>query len=269
MNLFRAFINFLKDVLRDRRLIWDLTKRDFSSKYLGSYIGFFWAFLHPTITILIFWYVFQVGFRTAAIDDHPFVLWLIAGIIPWFYFSEVFGGGTTSVVDNSFLVKKVLFKVSTLPIIKILSAFWIHVFFIFAAFLIAALYGYYPSIYSFQVFYYLLCMLVLLLGTTWLTSAIYVYIKDMGQLVSIFIQFGFWTTPIFWNIKTVSEEYSFLFRLNPMYYIVEGYRNSIIYKTWFWEDMQFTIIFWVITLFFLVLGILVFKRLRPHFSDVL
>jgi lipopolysaccharide transport system permease protein/teichoic acid transport system permease protein len=83
------------------------------------------------------------------------------------------------------------------------------------------------------------------------------------------IQFAFWLTPIFWSIKKVPEQYQWLIKLNPFFYIVNGYRDSLIYHKWFWEDMTLTIYFWTVTLVFLVTGTLTFKKLRPYFADVL
>ncbi len=73
--------------MKDRKLIINLAKNDFKVKYAGSYFGVFWAFFQPIIQILIFWFVFQVGFQAGPVKGYPYVLWLIAGIIPWFFFS--------------------------------------------------------------------------------------------------------------------------------------------------------------------------------------
>jgi lipopolysaccharide transport system permease protein/teichoic acid transport system permease protein len=106
------------------------------------------------------------------------------------------------------------------------------------------------------------------LATDHLLSVCNLY-STHGQLVSIVVQFGFWLTPIFWNISTVPEKYHWIIKLNPMAYIIEGYRNSMIYHKWFWEDMNMTIYFWTITIILFGLGALTFRKLRPHFADVL
>ena len=110
---------------------------------------------------------------------------------------------------------------------------------------------------------------VLLLGLTWLTSSIRVFIKDIGNFVAILIQVGFWATPIFWNISVLPKKYHMLLYLNPMAYIVNGFRDALIFHVWFWEKMNETLYFLAITFTFFVLGAIVFKRLRPHFGDVL
>jgi len=260
---------FLKAILQNRKLLWSLTKNDFKQRFLGNMLGVAWAFIHPTATILIFWFVFQVGFKSQPVDNFPFILWLVTGMFPWFYFSEALSNGTNSVTANAFLVKKVVFRVSLLPIIPILSAILIHLFFIFFMFGMFLYYGYAPTVYWIQIFYYLFASSVLILGLSWLTSSVVVFFKDMGQIVAMIIQFGFWLTPIFWSIKMVPEKYHWIISLNPMVYIIDGYRNSMIYHKWFWEESGMTLYFWSTTAVIFVLGALTFKKLRPHFSDVL
>ena len=260
---------FLKAIFQSRTLLWSLTKNEFKQKYVGNILGIFWAFIQPAAMIGIFWFVFQVGFKSKPVDNFPFILWLVSGMFPWFYFSEGLSMGTNSVQANAFLVKKVVFRVSLLPIIPLLSAVSIHIFFVFFMFGMFLYYGYTPEIYWLQTAYYIFATSVLLLGLSWLTSSIVIFFKDVGQLVAIVIQFGFWLTPIFWSLKVVPEKYHWIINLNPMAYIIDGYRNSMIYHKWFWEDMGFTLYFWGFTIIIFVLGGFTFKKLRPHFADVL
>lgn len=260
---------FLKAIIQNRVLLWSLTKNDFKQKYLGNFLGIAWAFIQPTATILIFWFVFQVGFKSQPVDDFPFILWLVTGMFPWFFFAEGLSTGTNSILANNFLVKKVVFRVSLLPIVSLMSAFAVHLFFIFFMFAMFMVYGYSPEIYWLQIVYYLFATSILLLGLSWITSSVVVFFKDLGQFIAMIIQFGFWLTPIFWSMKMVPEQYQWIIKLNPVYYIVEGYRNSLIYHTWFWEDMGMTLYFWVITLGIFGLGAITFRKLRPHFADVL
>ena len=262
-------MNYLKSLFHDRNIIMQLAKNDFKVKYLGSYLGIFWAFMNPIIMIMIYWFVFQIGFRSMPINDVPFILWLIAGIIPWFFISEAIAIGTNSILDNSYLVKKVVFRVSLLPIIKTISALFIHIIFLIIVILLFTIYGFGFSIYHLQIFYFLFATVILVYGITLITSSLAIFSKDVGQIVSVILQFGFWLTPIFWSFQIVPLNLQILFKLNPIYYIVEGYRNTLIYKKWFWEDPLLTIYFWIFTLFVLIIGVWLFKKLRPHFSDVL
>jgi len=266
---FKHFISFLKALYYNRKLLIQLTIRDFKSRYLGSYLGLLWAFIQPVVTILIFWFVFEVGFKSAPVGDFPFILWLITGIIPWFFIAETLVSGTGAVIENSYLVKKIVFRVSMLPVVKLLSALVVHLFFILVIFLIFSIYHIYPGIHSIQVLYYSFSVIVLLLGLTWLTSSLVIFLKDVGQIISMLMQFGFWLTPIFWSLQMIPEKYQIYLKLNPVYYIVQGYRDSFIHNVWFWQHPIYTAYYWSVTGFIFVLGAVVFSRLRPHFADVL
>ena len=263
-------------VYESRKLIARLSVNDFKTKFAGSYLGIIWAFVQPVITILVYWFVFEKGMKPAAIRDAagtevPYVLWLIAGMVPWFFFSDALSGGTRALLDYSYLVKKVVFKIVILPIVKIVSAVFVHLFFLAFAVLLYTLYGYYPDVYTLQVLYYSICLFVLVMGISYLTSAVVVFFRDLNQVINIVLQVGVWVTPIMWNIDTmdISPVLKNLLKLNPLYYIVQGYRDAFIGKVAFFERWELTIYFWVVTIVFVVLGTHVFKKLRMHFADVL
>jgi ABC-type polysaccharide/polyol phosphate export permease len=251
------------------RLIYEMTKKDFHKKYIGSYLGILWAFVNPIVTISVFWFVFQVGFKATPVDNFPFILWLICGMIPWFFISEVIASGTNAIIENDYLVKKVVFKVSLLPIIKIVSGLIIHLFFILFMIIMFFYYKFIPDIYSIQLIYYAFAAIILLIGITLITSSLIIYLKDTAQLINMVLQFGFWLTPIFWSLDQIPEKYQIYLKLNPFYYIVNGYRDSLIYKNWFWEYPNLTIYYWIVAITILLLGAFLFKRLRPHFADSL
>jgi ABC-type polysaccharide/polyol phosphate export permease len=151
----------------------------------------------------------------------------------------------------------------------LISAFFVHIFFIIIIFIMLLIYKYPISIYNFQVIYYFIAMSALLLGLSWITSSIIVFFKDLGQIIGILLQFGFWLTPIFWSYSIMPTKYQYLLKLNPLYYIIQGYRNSFIDHVWFWQNYNQTTNFWIITTSLFIIGVLIFKRLRPHFADVL
>lgn len=247
----------------------DFTKNDFKKRYLGSYLGIIWAFVQPLISILLFWFVFQVGFRSTPINDVPFILWLSCAIIPWNFIADSLQSSTSAVLENSFLVKKVVFKLEILPIVKVCSALIVHLFFLAFLVVMFLVYGYEFSIYYLQTIYYLIASIFLVLGVSWITSSIVLFLKDTAQIVAMLLQFGFWLTPIFYPLKMIPERFQFFFKLNPAYYITNGYRNAFIYKQWFWQNPTQTIYFWIITLLMCFIGFKLFKKLQPHFADVI
>lgn len=269
--------SLLTHLMSDRKLIWNLAKNDIKKKFAGSYLGVVWAFVQPVITILLYWFVFEKGLNSKATDlrtgiEIPFVLWLMAGLVPWFYFQEAMNGGTGVLVEYSYLVKKVVFRIDTLPVVKMISALFTHSFFVVFAIAVFWLMGYTPDLYTLQVIYYSFCMIVLTTGIVYATGAVTVFFRDMKEVVGIVLQIGMWVTPIMWNFESMTQIPGWaknILKLNPMYYVVSGYRDALINKIGFWENMGLTIYFWVVTIVMFMLGTSVFKRLRPHFADVL
>lgn len=264
------------EIYQNRKLIGNLAKNDFKTRFAGSYLGIVWAFVQPIVTVLVYWFVFEKGLRANGVDmksgiSVPYVLWLIAGLVPWFFFSEALSSGTNALVEYSYLVKKVVFKISILPIVKVVSALFVHIFFIVFMLVLYSCYGFLPDLYTLQIVYYSFAMFVLVIALTYVTCAIVVFFKDLSQIINIILQVGVWMTPIMWNIDTMelSPVLLTIFKLNPMYYIVAGYRDALINKVWFWERPEITMYFWLLTIVILGLGAVIFKRLKVHFADVL
>ena len=264
-----------KELYQNRRLIWKLAKSDFKKRYAGSYMGAFWAMVQPVITVAMYYVVFTIlmpqkqGMASGGALDVPFVLFLTAGLVPWFYFSEALTSAMTALLEYNYLVKKVVFKISVLPIIKIIAATFIHAFFVIVLLLIACFYGYYPSLYTLQVFYYSACMFIFVLAISYTTCSIVIFFRDLQQIVNIFLQVGMWATPVLWNINQFGEEIQMLVKINPLVYIVEGYRSAVYGKQWFWEDFYSTVYFWIITIVLFGIGALIFKKLKIHFADIM
>ena len=256
----------------NRKLLVTLSKNDFKVKYAGSYFGILWGFIQPFITIGVYWFVFQIGFRSGSIvEGYPFILWLICGLIPWFFFVEAVSSGTNCLLDYHYLVKKVVFPMDILPSIRLVSTYYVHIFFMFFMLLVFLLYGVFPNIHWLQLIYCEICLFVLLAGIVYASSAVVVFFKDLSQIITIVLQIGLWLTPILWDYHSVSSNATLLFilKLNPVFYVVQQYRNAFLYQTWFWNDGNWTIYFWGITLIFFGVGIVIFQKLKIHFADVL
>ncbi len=268
---YEKFTTVPVELFQSRHLIWKLAKNDFRKRYAGSYMGALWALAQPVVTVVMYYIVFDklMGNTGRGADGVPFVLFLTAGLVPWFYFNEALNNGTNAMREYDYLVKKVVFKISILPIIKVIAATFIHVFFVAVLLAVAALYGYYPNIYTIQILYYSFCMFVFVLALCYATCSIVVFFKDLTQIINIVLQIGIWATPILWNIDSVPYEWVFLLKLNPLVYIVGGYRNAIYGKEWFFQDFFSTMYFWIVTVVLFGIGGAIFRRLKVHFADVL
>lgn len=263
-------MNFILYVFSNWRVIYSLIKNDFKKQFLGSYLGVAWAFIQPLMMVLVLWAVFELGFRSSPRESEiPFYIWLIAGMFPWFFFASGMSSGYQAITSNAFLLKQISFNPEVLPFVKIVSALIIHFFLIILLMFLLVLEGYIPNIYWLQAPFYMAVLCLLLLGLTWLTSGVYVFVKDINSIVGMILQVGFWLTPIFWSAKKIPEQYEIYVKLNPLYFVVEGYRNTFLRNTWFWEDILHLSIFFVELGVLLFIGLIVFRRLKPNFGDVL
>ena len=118
----------MKVLWEKRKLILDLAKADFKKRFVGSYLGIFWIFVQPVVTIIIYYYIFQLGFKSNPQVDVPYVVWLLPGIIPWFFFNEAVMNGTVSMSNYQHLVKKMVFPIKIIPAIRIAASLFIHLY---------------------------------------------------------------------------------------------------------------------------------------------
>lgn len=265
----RRICNHCKEVYENRKLILLLSKEDFEARFAGSYFGVIWAFVQPCCTILVFWFVFQIGLRSTPVQDYPYILWLISGLIPWFFFSEAWSNTTNVLLEYSYLVKKMVFKIEILPYVKILSSLVVHSFFIVILILAFGIYGYSPSIYTLQIFYYLICMIFLTLGLGVITCTVMVFFRDLGQILGIVLQFTMWLTPILWNVELIPLKFEWIFKINPLYYIVNGYRKCMMHPQMALVVDGYTVLFWGECVLLFIVGFNLFDKAKKHFADVL
>lgn len=265
----KIMLKWIKDIISNRRLVFELSRSDFKMRYAGSNLGAVWAFVQPVVTVMIYVFVFQYGFKSVPVENVPYVLWLIAGIVPWFYLSEALMNATNSLMEYSYLVKKVVFKINILPMVKIMSAIYVHMFFIVITVLMYLFNGISLTLYAVQIIYYTLCTTVLVLGIAYITSSIVLFFKDLSQIVNIILQFGMWLTPIMWSVDMLGPKWKVIMKLNPMYYITDGYRDALYNQVWFWEKGGQTMYFWIVAVLLLLIGSTVFQKLEKHFADVL
>lgn len=255
-------------------MIWELALADFRKRFVGSYFGIVWMLVQPLVTIAIYAFIFGPhGFKSSPpVPNVSYTLWLIPGIVPWFFFSESMNMITGVLQEYSYLVKKVVFPVELLPIIKLISCTFVHLFFAAVMLLFYMINGKLPQLSWLQLIYYSFAAAALALGLSYFTSAASVFFKDMQQIVAIILQFGIWMCPIMYDEGLFTNGRPWLasvFKLNPVYYIVAGYRDSMITGDGIFMRPMLGIYFWCVTGLLFLLGLHFFRRLRPHFSDVL
>lgn len=263
----------IREIFEKRKMIFDLAKADFKKRFAGSYFGVVWMFIQPVVTVLIFFFIFQLGMKSQPpVPNTAYVIWLIPGLVPWFFFSEALSSQTGVMGEYSYLVKKVVFPVELLPVIKVKSAAMVHACFAATMLVVFLIAGRTPMISWGFILYYSFCTACLALALGMITSAVNVFFRDMANIVGIVLQFGMWLAPImYWEgMFTQTRPWmDILFKLNPFYYIVAGYRDSMLTGAFPWNRPVNTLYFWLFTVIVFIAGERVFHKLRPHFSDVL
>lgn len=258
-------------ILEQWKILNILIIRDFKSRYLTSFLGLPWAFIQPAVYIFVIWFAFTFGLKTghtaSGVDYAP---WLILAVIPWMFISQTMIVSSVSLREYDYLIKQTKFPVSMIPIIKIFSGIIVHTILIACIIMILVVfYGIYPTVYWFQIFYYLFALTVLLSGIAWFVSSVNLFVQDIAHIVNILVSMLFWATPIIWPYSMLTGNYRYIALLNPFFYITEGYRYTFIEQTWFFEYTEMNIFFWTFTLIILGVGASTFYKLKPRFADVL
>lgn len=240
-------------------------------RYSGTSFGTIWALVKPIVFIGVYWFGIQVGIRGGRrLDEAPFLLWLIAGIVPWFFIADVLSGSARCIVQNRHLVTKSVFPISTIPTFSNLHFFWVHCTILGLAILTFLFSGFGLSIYMLQLPYYMICLFLLMWVIAIFFSALVVVSRDFDHLLRSVTQMLFWLTPILWSLDNLKNStVKFIIKLNPMSYIVSGYRDTFVYKTWFFHHYKWTAYFWAFMIIFSLLSAYLFKRLEKEFADIL
>ena len=204
------------------------------------------------------------------LTGYPFFLWLIAGVVPWFYISDMLTAGTDTIRKYSYLVTKMKFPVSTIPTFVSISKFIVHLALVFIMILIFVFLGYMPTIYILQLPFYMLLMFIFFTIWSLFASLLSSMSKDFGNLVKSMVTAVFWLSGILWNPETIKIEWiKKILMLNPVTFLTTGFRNCFINHTWFWEQPKRLMYFIIITAIMLILAMWTYKKLRKEIPDVL
>jgi ABC-type polysaccharide/polyol phosphate export permease len=266
----RRVIAFLSKLYNYRGVIWAMAVRDLAARYVGSFGGILWSVVHPLATVIIYWFVFSVGFRARGPAGMPFVLYFVSGLVPWLLFSEVLNSSINAVTANAQLVKKTVFPSEILPLVHLTSASFTHLVLLAVLCFLAWHYGYGPTLSTIYVVYYYTALGCFLLGLSWLLGALQVFHRDLGQGMTVVLNLWFWLTPIVWSTEIIPAQFMNAIQYNPIFYVVEGYRSSLTAGSpLLWLDWRKALRFWAVTGPVFLIGAYVFRRLKPDFADVL
>lgn len=257
MNIFKNLYNY-------RELIKTSIKKEIGGKYKHSFLGVLWSFINPLLQIAVYAIIFPLIIKN---DIPNYTVFMVCGLIPWNFFSSVINRASFCIIENGNIVKKVYFPREILPLSLVTSEtinFLISTL-IIIVFTLAYGMGITPYILLYPLV--LLVQYVLLLGISLIVSSVTVYFRDLQHFIGVLLQLFFYATPIVYSLETIPENFRWILELNPMTYIIEGYR-AIFYNQQMPNIAMLGIIL-VVGIVLTIVGYLIFNKLQKKFAEEL
>ena len=257
-------MNIIKDLYNYRELLKNNIKKDIGGKYKHSFLGILWSFINPLLQITVYAFVFQVILKS---HIENYAVYLCCALIPWQYFSNVVLRGAAIMIDNGNIIKKVYFPREILPLSLVSSE---GVNFLISTIIILGFViftGIGLSRYALWYFLILFIQYIVSIGVSLIVSSITVYFRDLQHILGIIIQLLFYATPIVYSIESVPENFKWLVKINPMSYLIEGYR-AIFYNKSLPSFYGLTKAF-VAGIMLCILGYFIFRKLEKRFAEEL
>ncbi len=262
-------MQFTKMIFDNRYMIFFLAKESLAKVYAGTVLGVFWAVIKPVMYIAIFWIFFMIGIRQgSSVGEHEYLLFLFAGVMPWFYLTDIISNTTRIVYTNASIIRNFNIPLLILPISEVISKFVIHILtmgFVVIFFILRGGRDYLPDIYYFNFIYYFITLFFFSTGLSFCMSAISFIVKDVRFYIAATMQGLFWLTPVVWiasnNIETIEKIF------NPFYYFLQGYRETLLYEVFFYSHSVYNIYIWLIIIFMNYFGIRLWSKLTPVILD--
>jgi ABC-type polysaccharide/polyol phosphate export permease len=259
---------FWRNLVERRSLLFQLVRRDFEQRFVGSAMGWIWSLIHPLVLLVSWTFVFQFCLHQKPPEGvRSYPLFLFAGMLPWMLFSDTVQRSAPSLLDQASLITKTVFPAEIVPVSVFLSTLVSHLLAVLL--LVAAMGVSYNQISIFLIFlpFYMVAVGLLAVGLGWIAASLHVFLRDTAQILSVVFTFWFWLTPIFIEEHSFPEKARFLLAANPLYYVVRAYRAALLYSSMpSLLDLAIAIGYGL-TVF--VLGGLFFRYMKRGFADVL
>lgn len=265
-----ALATIFKENWQWRRQIGQLALFDLKKKTRGTALSWAWLLIKPAIFVFVFWFALEVGLRIGENASPPYFLWLIAGLIPWFYMQDMLAGGSAVFTRYSYLVNKIKFPMSGIPTMANISCSLVGMILIAILFIIYFAYGMPLDIYLLQIPLILVMMFAFFNMYSLLTSLLTALSKDFAQLIKALITPLFWLSGIIFDIQAIKISWiqSVMF-LNPITFFATAFRDAFYHKTWFWDNPTMLGGFGFVFLVTLVVMLALYKRLHEEVPDAL
>jgi teichoic acid transport system permease protein len=266
----RSAITVLNEQIKNFYLIRRLSVYEMKASNNSNYLGVLWEIINPMIQISIYWLVF--GYLMTGshkeVQNVAYFPWLLAGIVVWFFVSPAITSAAKSIYSRLGMVSKMSFPMSVIPTYVIFARLYQHLMLLGISIIILALFGFFPNIYIIQLPYFIFCAVAFLLSLSLILSTLTTIIRDINMLVTSFVRILFYLTPILWFRTGVQNWIMLLMKANPFFYIVQGYRASLLTGSWYIvEHWQYTLYFWALTIVLFIIGSSMHVKFRDRFAD--
>jgi ABC-type polysaccharide/polyol phosphate export permease len=259
---------FLRNLVERRSLLFQLVRRDFEQRFVGSAIGWIWGLIHPLALLISWMFVFQICMRVPpppGVSNYP--LYIFAGMLPWLLFSETVQRSASSLLDSANLITKTVFPSEMIPVSVFLSTLMSHLLALVLMIAVTAVWINQISIFLILLPIYFVILGLLAVGLGWIVASLHVYLRDTAQVVSVMLIFWFWLTPIFITPAQFPKWAHFLLFANPLYYVVRAYRAILLGSGL--PDLQDLAIATAYGIALFIAGGLFFRHMKRGFADVL
>ena len=265
----------IKENIAFRQQTIKLAKSTLIKTYKGAALGPLWALIKPLITVFVFYFAISIGLRkggpvTLNHITQPFGLWLVCGMLPWFFISEAIPGGASCIRANKHFITRLPFPMSTIVPMTMLSKLFVHWGLAVILYILFLCTGHMPSIYHLQYFFYMPMMFIFFTALSYITAPLSTISIDFQNVVKSIMNAIFWLSGIIYNANAIQNPLLRKMVLaNPVNYFVNGFRYTFLYERWFWETKGETLVFLGLLLFCIVVGAFVYHRLRKQIPDIL
>jgi lipopolysaccharide transport system permease protein len=262
--------HFVRNLVERRALLFQLVRRDFQQRFVGSAAGWLWGVIHPLVLLLSWTFVFQICLKVPLASNeltNNYTIFLFCGFLPWLLFQETVQRSAASLLEHSNLITKTVFPAEVVPVSIFLSSLVNHL--IGLALAIAAVALFLGRVSPMILFLplYMAFIGLLAIGLGWIVASLQVYIRDTAQVITVLLTLWFWMTPIFISQDQVPQRFRFLISLNPLSFLVRAYRERLLSTAW--PNLQDLAIIGAYSMLAFVLGGLFFRQLKRGFADVL
>ncbi len=250
-----------------------IVKYELKSDLRDTHLGYAWNILNPLIQLFTFWLVFGIGIRNnQSVGTISFLPWMIVGMTVWFFISPSITKGVGCVYNKRNILTKMKFPSSILPVTIVLQELFNHLVMMVIVLLILIYRGHQPNTYWLLILYYMFCAFCFCVSLNMITSVLNMITRDVKKLVLALIRMLLYLTPILWTLDSLLAYHpglAIILKLNPLYYIVEGYRGAIFFHDAPWNHPAQTMYFWSVVLIMFFIGSMLMNKFRTKFIDML